>query len=198
MRLARFIVGIGFALVMAYIAAALDVGSHEADAHLCELAASGALCHDKLGTVVFWTAIIMALIVGLAVSYDGCRWACARFMGQEYTPLLQAALFAHDRISDHIVDVGRATYAGNDPDRILEWWGYLFAPKLVIFGKRAPSRVREVYSDRKHRNDYDLSKEGERIVAKERDGNGLWSDLEVKTRELKRLVRRLRNEHGDR
>ena len=66
----------------------------------------------------------------------------------------------------------------------------------MIYAKRAPSRKRTIYSNRTHRNDYDFSIENDRIVARERHGAGLWTDLEVKTGALKYLIRKLRKQHA--
>jgi hypothetical protein len=203
MRLARFFGQCILAAFSLYAAAVLTVGPGQAGANLCAWIEhapwlSRFACHDHLGAAVFWVAIAIASICIIAILWDIFRWTLANRRAKEYTPLYEAALLAHDSVSDDVADIGRHTYSGNNPNRILEWWGYVFAPKLVIYGKRSPSRIREIYSDRTHRNDYDLSASDGRTVARERHGHGLWTDLEVRTSELTTLIKKLKKEHGKR
>jgi hypothetical protein len=150
--------------------------------------------------VVFRPWFLGGAAASLVFSVAALCWPIAsatiRRIGRRYTPLSDATLWAHDQLPNSLADIGRGTYAGNNPNLMLEWWGYVFAPKLVIFGKRAPSKIRAVYSDKRHRNDYDLSAEDGGIIAKERGGAGRWIDLEVRTSDLRRVVKNIRKEHG--
>jgi hypothetical protein len=108
-----------------------------------------------------------------------------------YVPLYDAALHAHEELPNSMADVGRRTFS-DDPNQLIVWWCYVMAPKLKIFGERAPSRRREIYSDQSHRNDYDLFVEHKKIVAREREGNGSWTNLCVQSNELEGVIQELK------
>ena len=107
-------------------------------------------------------------------------------------PLREAAIRAHDRIPNDIAEIGRSTFAGDDPAKLVIWWCYVLAPKLKIMGYRAPSRKREIYSDCSHRNDYDLLLENEQIVARARSGKGFWTQLCVYAADVDRAIEVIR------
>jgi hypothetical protein len=114
----------------------------------------------------------------------------------QYIPLYEAAQRAYEETIETWGKFASKDQKG-DPDGIIRWMCYALTPKVTIFGERPPSRLRETYSVNRHRNDFDLSVEGTAIVARSRYEEGWWTNLCVRSDELERAIKNMKDpKHG--
>jgi hypothetical protein len=106
-------------------------------------------------------------------------------------PLYEAAMRAYEETSD-VYGTIASHMSKNDPEEMIRWFCYLLSPKLTIFGQQQPSRKNTIYSNKEHRNDYDLFIEDKHIIARERHGKGRWINLNVIESELDAVILVLR------
>ncbi|MEJ0093853.1 MAG: hypothetical protein WDN46_10540 [Methylocella sp.] len=155
------------------------------------LAAGGALLSafsskfpEAIQVAGFYLGVALSLFGVLGIAYYLAKpW----WIERSATPLFKAAQRACE---ETIEDLGKFTYGLNqdDPNEVLLWYCCALSPKVTISGQRPPSEKIEIYSDRQHRNDFDLRIEGKSIVARQRSGAGRWVNLSVKRSELKRAI----------
>ena len=111
-----------------------------------------------------------------------------------YIPLYEAAKSAYEQTIDgYLADMARRHDADRSDSNIITYYCYALETKARFFGERPPSERLEIYSDRVHRNDYNITiTDDKKVIAIERGGSRRWINLCVLENELHEAITKIR------
>jgi len=119
--------------------------------------------------------------------------------GQEFLPLREAVTIAYERLRKEgsiyalaSEKMGYAAKGESRPEAIISWFCYLLAPRLPIYGKHLPSRIREqIPASVVNRSGF---LNGGNVLSSDDRKEPRYAELEVRRADLERVIEDLLNQ----